>query len=154
MKVRDIMTVRPVTAEAGASIRELAQMMEESKCGEIPIIEDGRMVGVVTDRDIVLRAVAQGDDPYTTTAREIMTRAPAKVKPDASLRYAIHVMEDVHVRRLPVVDDAGTIVGILSMTDVCQYAGRLRAGTLVRKISRPMHVEHPRGPEVFPPYPH
>lgn len=152
MRVRDIMTLRPVTADVDTPVRDLALQMEEAHCGEIPITEENRLVGVVTDRDIVCRAVAKGYDPNSTTAREVMTRAPAKVHPEDSLGYAVRVMEDVHVRRLPVVDANATLVGILSMTDVCLYAGRLRAGDLVRKISRPLHVSHPRGPEVFPPY--
>lgn len=155
MRVRDVMTIRPITADADTPIHDIARWMADFSCGEIPITEGNRLVGVVTDRDIACRAVALSKDPLTTTAREVMTIRPARIRQDETLDYAIRLMEDLQVRRLPVVDgDGGAIVGIISMTDICRFTPRWKAGTLLREISRkrPPVVRPARGPEVFPPY--
>lgn len=136
MRVRDIMTVRPVTADLDTPLRDVARRMADFRCGEIPITEGARLVGVVTDRDIACRAVALGKDPATTMASEVMTKTPATVAPDEALNVAISLMEDLQVRRLPVVDEDGAIVGIISMTDISLYAPRRKAGTLLREVSR------------------
>lgn len=136
MKVRDIMTVRPVTADLATPLRDVAKRMCDFKCGEIPITEGKRLVGVVTDRDIACRAVALGKDPATTTVAEVMTKTPATIAPDEPLNDAIRLMEDLQVRRLPVVDDDGAVIGIISMTDVSLYAPRRKAGMLLREVSR------------------
>ena len=136
MKVRDIMTVRPVTADLTTSLRDVAKRMADFRCGEIPVTEGKRLVGVVTDRDITCRAVAMGKDPAKTTAAEVMTKTPATVAPDEPLNDAIRLMEDLQVRRLPVVDEDGVIIGIISMTDVSLYAPSRKAGTLLREVSR------------------
>lgn len=136
MRVRDIMTIRPVTADVDTPIRDVARRMADFRCGEIPIVDGNRIVGVVTDRDLACRAVALSKDPLSTTAREVMTKTPATVSPDEPLNDAIRLMEDLQVRRLPVVEEDGTIVGIISMTDVSLYAPRRKAGTLLREVSR------------------
>lgn len=136
MKVRDIMTVRPVIADLHTPLSEVARRMADFKCGEVPITEGSRLVGVVTDRDIACRAVALGKDPATTTAAEIMTKTPATVAPDEPLNDAIRLMEDLQVRRLPVVDEDGAVVGIISITDISLYAPRRKAGMLLREVSR------------------
>lgn len=148
MRVRDIMTIRPVTADVETPIRDIARRMADFRCGEIPITEGDRIVGVVTDRDIACRAVALSKDPTLTTAREVMTKTPATVAPDESLNDAIRLMEDLQVRRLPVVDEEGTIVGIISMTDISLYAPRRKAGTLLREVSR--QRRYTARPEVRP----
>lgn len=154
MQVRDAMTIHPVTADVNTSIRDVAQWMGERGCGEIPVTDGDRIVGVVTDRDITCRAVALAKDPETTTVREVMTKRPARIHPEESVRYAIRLMEELQVRRLPVVDGYGKVVGIISMTDICRCTARWTAGGLLREVSRRRepapHIE--RGPEVFPPY--
>lgn len=154
MRVRDVMHVRPVTADVDTPIRDVAWWMGEHGCGEVPITEGNRLVGVVTDRDITCRAVAMSMDPLTTPVRAVMTKTPARIGPEKSLRYAIRLMEDLQVRRLPVVDGDGAVIGIVSMTDVCLCTARHTAGTLLREISRKRETPAPvtRGPEVFPPY--
>lgn len=155
MRVRDLMHVRPVTTEADTPICEVARLMKEFRCGEIPVTEDSRLVGVVTDRDITCRAVAEARDPLTTRVREIMTRRPARIRQDEPLRHAIRLMEDLQVRRLPVVNgDGSVVVGIISMTDICLRASRGTTGELLREVSRHREeaAHQERGPEVFPPY--
>jgi CBS domain-containing protein len=154
MLVHDVMCLEPVTADVDTPIRDVARSMEEFGCGEIPITEGKRLVGVLTDRDIVCRVVAFEIDPLTATARDVMTRRPARIRPDDSIEHAIELMEEMQIRRLPVVDGEGAVVGILSMTDVCLCTPCSTAGTLLHEISRrrPPVPRRVRGPEVFPPY--
>jgi CBS domain-containing protein len=135
-EVRDIMTSRPVCGSPDATLREIARKMLEANCGEIPICADDMLLGVVTDRDITCRAIAKGRDPMTTTARQIMTKPPATIEADAKIKEAIELMENLRVRRLPVVDEEGRIVGILSMTDIALHLPHRKSGELLREISR------------------
>jgi CBS domain-containing protein len=154
MLVHDVMCLEPVTADAEMPIRDVARLMDEFGCGEIPITEEKRLVGVVTDRDIACRVAALELDPRTATARDVMTPRPARIRPDQSLDDAIELMEEMQIRRLPVVDEKGGLVGILSMTDVCLRTPCGKAGTLLHEVSRRRAPVPPRvrGPEVFPPY--
>jgi CBS domain-containing protein len=155
MRVRDVMHVQPITADVDTPIRDVAWWMAENCCGEVPVTENNRLVGVVTDRDITCRAVAEGKDPYTTPVREIMTTSPARIRQDERLSHAIRLMEEMQVRRLPVVTgDGGTVVGIISMTDICLCTTCRTTGILLREVSRHREPTPPpvRGPEVFPPY--
>ncbi len=155
MRVKDLMKLHPVTAEVDTPIRDVAWWMAEYGCGEIPVTENGRLVGVVTDRDITCRAVAEAKDPFSTPVGEIMTRSPVRIRQDERLSYAIRLMEEMQVRRLPVVTgDGGTLVGIISLTDICLCTTCRTTGTILREVSRkrePVPVPL-KGPAVFPPY--
>jgi CBS domain-containing protein len=112
MKVRELMTREPATLAPEATLGEAATLMKQEDCGSIPIVRDGTLVGIVTDRDIVVRAVAAGRDPKTTKVSEVMSADPITIASDVDVREAERVMAERQIRRLPVCDD-GKLAGIL-----------------------------------------
>ena len=116
-KCRDIMTKNVRTATRDASLREVAVMMRDGDMGAVPIIDGARLVGVVTDRDIVVRAVSDGKGPDSPVS-EAMTTELFTVKPDDFVFQAVRLMGDKQVRRVPVVNDDGSLAGIIAMADV------------------------------------
>lgn len=132
MRVHDAMTFPPAICSADADLTKVARLMAECDCGEIPLsdpFEDDRIIGVVTDRDIVCRAVAAGKASQSR-AQEIMTSPAITVEPGDDLDRAIGVMVRNQVRRLPVVDERGVCIGIVSHTDVARVAPSQVAGDL------------------------
>jgi CBS domain-containing protein len=130
-RVRDIMTPNPIFSPPDASIQSVARLMSETNCGEIPICKDGKVVGIVTDRDVTCRTVARGLDPSLTRASDVMTLLPVTVYENDPVRKAIEVMEQEAVRRVPVVDANGVMVGILSQVDIAVRASERKAGRLL-----------------------
>jgi CBS domain-containing protein len=121
MEVRDIMTPNPLCAEPSTPLQQVAQMMIDCDCGGIPVCESGttRLVGFITDRDIVCRVLAQGANPLERTAQDAMTREVHTIQSTASVDDCIcDVMERFRVRRAPVTDEQGNIVGIVSQADL------------------------------------
>jgi CBS domain-containing protein len=115
-------------------------MMKEFNIGETPVVDDNNnLVGIITDRDIAVRAVAAGADPNNTMVGDFMTPSPVTVNPDTNVEDAADMMADVQVRRLPVVDDDGSLIGIVSLGDLAVETGEeeLVGETLV-EISRPV----------------
>lgn len=143
MRVRDVMTKNPVCAGPTTTVVALARLMAESNCGEIPICKDGRLVGVVTDRDVTCRTVARLLDPEQTKAADIMTLLPVSLFEDDSLANAIAVMEQESIRRAPVLNATGTLVGILSQVDVAMRASYRKAGKMLAK-PRPLPLANMR----------
>ena len=135
--VSTVMTSNPATCKVDTSVRDVARMMLESDCGQIPVIDDqGRPLGVVTDRDIAVRVVANGGDG-TATAGEAMTSPVRTVRADSDLKDCLCVMEEAQVRRVPVVDDSGKLTGIEAQPDI-PLAGKSRAtGEAVKEVSEP-----------------
>lgn len=123
MRVRDVMTTNPIHRPPGTTVRELARLMAGSSCGEIPITRSGALLGVVTDRDITCRLVATGSDPETTVAEQIMSYPVIAVGEDDSVEYAMARMERANIRRIPVTDGGGCLVGILSQVDIATRVG-------------------------------
>ena len=117
IRCRDIMTTSVKTATRGDTLRDVARMMRDGDMGSVPVVEDGRLVGIVTDRDIVVRSVADGRGPDTSVA-EAMTTDIFSVKPDDFVFEAIRLMGDKQVRRVPVVDENGDLAGIIAMADI------------------------------------
>lgn len=118
MKVRDVMTSDVVTASPDTTLEEVATMMKEEDTGVIPVLDDDdQLVGVVTDRDIVVRCVAQGSNPSETTVEEAITEDLQTVEPDTDVREAARLMGEKQIRRLPVVEN-GEFVGMLSLGDI------------------------------------
>ena len=139
MRAKDIMTERVVTATPETNLEEIARMLAEHDCGAIPIVKNEnskRPVGVVTDRDIVCRAVAAGRNPREVTAGEIMTSPCVTVPPGTRLDACCTTMEKNRVRRLVIVDDEGACCGILSQADVALRIAD-KAGEIVREVSQP-----------------
>ena len=117
MRCREIMTRNVRTAAADMPLKDIAAMMRDGDMGAVPVVESGKLVGIVTDRDIVVRAVADGHD-HTTPASHVMTRELFTVGPDDFVFEAIRLMGDKQVRRVPVIDLNGELKGIIAMADV------------------------------------
>ena len=133
MNVRDVMTSNPRTVSPSDSIQVAARIMKEEDCGVVPVVDNGRPVGIVTDRDIVIRAVADGRGDRAV--REIATMDLVFVKPDTSTRDAAKLMGERQVRRLPVVEN-DRLVGIVSLGDLAVKEGKdSRTGDTLEDIS-------------------
>jgi CBS domain-containing protein len=137
MHVRDIMTTDPVCANPDTPIVEVARLMAQHDCGEIPIIEHGKPTGVVTDRDITCRVVAKGRDLASVRAREVMSSPVVTVTADATVDDCCRAMEEHQVRRIPVVDPDGNCCGIVAQADIARTISERETGDVVKQVSRP-----------------
>ena len=133
--IRDVMTPSPQTVRADSPATEAAKLMKESHAGMIPVVEDGRLLGAVTDRDIVLRVVAEGKDPAATTAGAIATTDLITITPDQDLDEAMELMGRHQIRRLPVVEE-GRLIGVVAQADVAREGDEREVGQTVDQISR------------------
>jgi CBS domain-containing protein len=136
MKVRDAMTSDVKLAHPGQSIAEAARMMAECDAGALPVYAGDRLVGMITDRDIAIRAVAR-DLPPTTPVREAMSNEVLYCFEDEDIEHVARNMGDQQVRRLPVLDRAKRLVGILSLGDLATSSRPRTTGEAVAAISRP-----------------
>lgn len=137
MQVQDIMTRNPTCCSEQSTLQEVAQMMAACDCGEIPVVDSQQHpVGVVTDRDICIRAVATGRDITQASAGEIMSTPVHTVKPQDDLEEVCRLMEQHLVRRLPVVDDNGVCCGIVAQADIAIRVSDEAAAEVVRDISQ------------------
>jgi CBS domain-containing protein len=134
-KIREVMTPAPETIQADRPAAEAARKMKEADAGMIPVMTDGNLLGTVTDRDIVVRVVAEGKDPQTVTVGEIASTDVVTVEPDEDLDDALNKMAKHQVRRLPVVED-GRLVGVLAQADVAREGKEKDVGHTVEEISR------------------
>jgi CBS domain-containing protein len=121
MQIRDIMTADPVSVEPDTTIEEVATLMKEEDIGAVPVVEDGELTGIVTDRDIVLRCIAEGKDATECTADEVMSNDVRTITPDTSTDEAARIMGDKQIRRLAVVED-GKLLGMVSIGDLAVKA--------------------------------
>lgn len=138
MKIKDIMTSEPVCCEGATSLREVAQMMAEFDCGCIPVVENmetKKPIGVITDRDIAVRTVAHNKNPLNMIAGEVMTDCVISVTPETDVEEACHRMEANKIRRLPVVDDRGALVGMVAQADFARQTGERLTAELVKDVS-------------------
>jgi CBS domain-containing protein len=134
MNIRDVMTPNPRTVTPDESIQSAARIMRDEDTGVVPVVENGRPIGIVTDRDIVVRAVADGSQ-VNRPIREIVTNNLVAVTPDMSTREATALMSEHQVRRLPVVE-GDRLVGIVSIGDLAVKEGRDgRVGDALQHIS-------------------
>lgn len=134
MLVKEAMSTKVEAIAPKTTVRECARKMDQMDIGLLAVWEDGRLIGVVTDRDICCRAVAGGRDPATTTAREIMTRDTASCFEDQDCTEAAHIMEQKHVRRLAVMNRKKAMVGLLSVDDLARCSHDL-AGEVLEAAS-------------------
>ena len=138
--VREFMTTDAQCIKENQSLADAARMMMDLDCGSLPICgDDGRLKGMITDRDIVLKCVAAGRNPADMMARELETGTPYWVDADANVDEAIDMMERHQVRRLPVISDH-RMVGIISQGDIARNYSEQRVGELVEHISERHHV--------------
>lgn len=136
MKVRELMTPSPVSVEPDTTVEEIATMMKQEDIGCIPVVEeDGQVAGVITDRDIVVRCIAEGKDPAECRADDIISPQTVCIGPNADAKEAAQLMGDRQIRRLPVVEN-GKLVGMLSLGDVAvkQHDDRL-SGDVLQEVS-------------------
>ena len=136
--IRELMTTNPTTVDPSARVVDAARVMRQEDVGPVPVVENGdRLAGIVTDRVVVLRVVAEGGDPQATTVGEIMSRDLVTVDPDQPLDEALRLMARHQVRRLPVCEEDGRLVGIVAQADVATELGDdRRTGQVVEEISR------------------
>ena len=113
MKVKDLMTSDPAKIGPDDGCAQAAVLMREEGCGSIPVVREGVLVGIVTDRDIVIRAVADGRDTKTTPVSEVMSADPITIGPESDIEQAVALMAERQVRRLPVVEN-GRLFGIIA----------------------------------------
>ena len=146
MNVRELMTTAPVTVQPDATLGEVAVLMKQEDCGSIPVVEDGRLVGIVTDRDIVIRGIAAGSDPKTQRVSTVMSADPVTIRRDDDLADAEKVMADRQIRRLPVVEN-GKLVGIIVTAQIARAADKRKVGETIKEISEPTsgRASHARG---------
>ena len=141
MKAQDIMAKDPRCVTPQTSVQEAASLMKEEDVGALPVVESEsskRLVGMVTDRDIAIRIVADGRDPRSTTVREAMSKGATTARAGDSVEDVMQVMGREQVRRIPIVDDHEELVGIVSQADVVRKASSDRkAENTVEKISEP-----------------
>jgi CBS domain-containing protein len=134
---RDVMTADPACCSPDTTLDQIARLMIENDCGEIPIVDrSDRPIGVITDRDIVCRAVAEGKNPMAYTAAGFMTTPVETVAADAPLDDVIAIMEQRQIRRIPVVDGDGCCTGIISQADLVTAAAPRQTAELLSQISR------------------
>ena len=134
---RDVMTPDPACCTPGTTLDQVAKMMVQNDCGEIPVIDvNDRLIGVVTDRDIVCRVVADGKNPMAHTAENYMSQPVVTVSSDDPIEQVVSTMERHQIRRVPVVDERGCCAGIIAQADLAWAEPLPEVGELVREVSR------------------
>jgi CBS domain-containing protein len=135
-KVQEVMTDRPRCVTPETPVSQAAELMASEDVGSLPILDGETLAGIVTDRDIVIRAVAKGKDPKGMPVREVASRDLVTVRPDEDLADALKLMASYQVRRLPVVDEDNRLVGVLAQADVALEAKEKAVGEMVEEISK------------------
>src|SRR5881398_391795 len=134
--VQKLMTSNPCSIDSDKPVAYAAKMMRDEDVGLAPIVEGNRLVGTLTDRDIAIRVVAEGKDPESTKVREIASTEVVTVDPQQGLDEALRLMAKHQVRRLPVVEEDGRLVGVVAQADVAEEAKPKKVGELVEEISK------------------
>jgi CBS domain-containing protein len=134
--IRDVMTSNPCTIDADKSVAYAAKMMREEDVGLAPIVEGDRLVGMLTDRDITVRVVADGKDPEQVRVKEVASSQLVTVNPQQDLDEALRIMAKNQVRRLPVVEEDGRLVGVVAQADIAREGDDAATGRLVEEISQ------------------
>ena len=134
---RDVMTPKPACCTVAMPLDQVAKMMVQNDCGEIPVVdENDRVIGVVTDRDIVCRIVAKSQNPSQQTVESCMTRPAVTVQEDAPIEQVVSIMEKHQIRRVPVTNDGGRCSGIISQADLARMATEREVAELVSEVSK------------------
>jgi CBS domain-containing protein len=142
-KVREVMTDRPRCVTPETLISEAARLMKSDDVGSLPILEGERLTGIVTDRDIVLQAVAEEKDPRGMPVREVASRELVTIGPEEDLSEALRLMASHQVRRIPVVDEDSRLVGIVAQADIAREVKDKDSGQMLQGIS-----QMPTGPKL------
>ena len=138
-KNRDVMTKDPAFCQPGDSLTTVANIMKQKDVGSVPVVESGgsrRLVGIITDRDIVVKAIAEGRSPEAATVKDAMTPNPVSCREEDDVDHALKLMKERQVRRMPIVDSAGLLTGIIAQADVATRVNKdSKTGELVEAIS-------------------
>ena len=134
--VQELMTKNPCSINADKSVTYAAKMLRDEDVGLAPIVEGDLLVGAVTDRDIAIRVVAEGKDPESTKVKEIASINLVTVDPRQDLDEALKLMAKYQVRRLPVVEEGGRLVGLVAQADIARSADDKQTGRVVEQISQ------------------
>jgi CBS domain-containing protein len=139
MKIKDIMTKEPTTVTPNTTVREAARLMQREDTGILPVVEEGKkLLGVITDRDIAIRVVAEARDASTPVSEVMSKGRLVTLQPDADVEDAMEKMADEQVRRIPIVDDRDTLLGIVAQADIVRKArDDKKSERMVEKISEP-----------------
>lgn len=139
MKIKEMMTRDPACGVPDSRLEEIARLMVQKDCGAIPIVQDReskKPIGIVTDRDITCRTLANSKNPMELTANDVMTTVLFTLPPEATLEECCDVMEKNQVRRMIIVDDRGACVGIVAQADVARVAPENETAELVKDVSK------------------
>lgn len=136
-KARDVMTPNPETVRESATLQEVARVMKDSDVGVVPVCDNSKkVIGLVTDRDIVVRVIAEGKNPSNATVSEVMTKGVKTVREDDSVHKVFDLMSDEQVRRVPVVNEREELVGIIAQADLATRTNQdSKVGRTVEEIS-------------------
>jgi CBS domain-containing protein len=134
--IKDVMTSDPCTIDADKSVAYAAKMMRDEDVGLAPIVEDDKLIGMLTDRDIAIRVVAEGRNPDQVTVGQVASKQVVTIDPRQDLVEALRIMAKHQVRRLPVVEEDGRLVGVVAQADVAREGDDKQTGELVQEISQ------------------
>ena len=140
MKCSEVMTDNPVCCLPSDSVSQVARVMRREHIGPVPVVSDERtreIIGIVTDRDLAIKVVAESRDPNRTTVGDVMTHTIIVCREDDDLSSAIAAMEEYEIRRIPVIDHGGRLVGIISQADLTTRSHeQVASATMIEEISR------------------
>jgi CBS domain-containing protein len=141
MKARDIMTKNPDTASPATYVGDVAKMMRDLDVGIVPVLDGGKLLGVITDRDITIRVTAEGLNPYDTSVQPFVSPNPVSVSPDDDVDKVRKLMADKQIRRVLVTDD-DRLVGVISIGDVAikEKSADTQVGEALQEISEPTNL--------------
>jgi CBS domain-containing protein len=134
--IRALMTTNPRSVGSGSTVVEAARLMRDEDAGLVPVCEGQKLVGTVTDRDIAIRVVAEGREPESITVGEIASRELVTIDPQQELDEELRLMARHQVRRFPVDEEDGKLVGIVAQADIARSASDAQTGDLVEDISK------------------
>jgi len=135
--IRDLMTRDVITVQPDTTLKDAAQLMKARDFGSLPVTEGRKAIGLITDRDIAIRAVAEGRDPGSTRVADVMSKDVVTVRDTADFDEAKRIMHDRQLRRLPVVNDQGELVGYLAMAKIARNETPEEAGKVLQGVSHP-----------------
>jgi len=134
--IKDVMTSNPCSIDAEKSVAYAAKMMREEDVGLAPIVEGDKLIGMLTDRDIAIRVVAEGRNPEQVKVADVASKQVVTIDPQQDLDDALRIMAKHQVRRLPVVEEDGKLVGVVAQADIAREGDDKQTGELVEEISK------------------
>jgi CBS domain-containing protein len=134
--IKDVMTSNPCSIDAEKSVAYAAKMMREEDVGLAPIVEGDKLIGMLTDRDIAIRVVAEGRNPEQVKVADVASKQVVTIDPQQDLDEALRIMAKHQVRRLPVVEEDGKLVGVVAQADIAREGDDMQTGKLVEEISK------------------